>query len=80
MTATQMTREQWLQYAQMAERAGHLQTCQAIVGAGLALVSSDLFFPTLIFSPAAGLDLDDSDKKHTWITDAEKVRPLPHDN
>jgi pre-mRNA-processing factor 6 len=55
MTATQMTREQWLQYAQMAERAGHLQTCQAIVGA------------------AAGLDLDESDKKHTWITDAEKA-------
>ena len=55
MSASQTSRDQWLQYAETAEAAGHLKTCQAIVTA------------------AVGLDLDDADKKYTWIADAERA-------
>eukprot|EP01006_Ploeotia_vitrea_P053379 TRINITY_DN67781_c5_g4_i1.p1 TRINITY_DN67781_c5_g4~~TRINITY_DN67781_c5_g4_i1.p1 ORF type:complete len:953 (+),score=126.03 TRINITY_DN67781_c5_g4_i1:56-2914(+) len=54
MAGNQVTREQWLTYAEGAEKADHLVTCKQIVTA------------------AVGLDLDDSEKKHTWIADAEK--------
>eukprot|EP00998_Keelungia_sp_KM082_P012526 NODE_887_length_1577_cov_65.731724_g876_i0.p1 GENE.NODE_887_length_1577_cov_65.731724_g876_i0~~NODE_887_length_1577_cov_65.731724_g876_i0.p1 ORF type:complete len:515 (-),score=153.13 NODE_887_length_1577_cov_65.731724_g876_i0:33-1508(-) len=56
MSANHTSREQWLNYAELVEKAGHIGTCQAIVRQCLSI------------------DLEEADKKHTWIADAERCQ------
>ena len=56
--AVEINKEQWLKDAEDCEKAGSINTCQAIVRAVI------------------GIGVEEEDRKHTWMEDAESVSNL----